>query len=803
MGTTSTKVSILLLFSALLFTIIARPSYAQWTASYGGADYEQARSIQQTRDGGYIVAGYTYSFGAGKSDIWVLKLDSGGNVQWQKTYGGSGHEQARSIQQTGDGGYIVAGYTVDSFGSVDDNIWVLKLNANGNIQWQKTYRGPGWEAANSIQQTTDRGYIVAGYTNSFNAEFNDCWVLKLDSGGNVQWQKIYGGSGYDQANSIQQTTDGGYIVAGRTQSLGVGDDDFWVLKLDSGGNVQWQKTYGGSRWEEAYSIQETTDGGYVVAGYTNSFGAGSSDSWVLKLDSDGNVQWQKTYGGSGDEYARSIEQTTDGGYIVGGYTYSFGAGFNDFWVLKLDSGGNVQWQKTYGGSITDWANAIQQTTDGGYIMAGDTYSFGAESSDFWVLKLSPNGTMGLGCASVQNTHAGVLSTNSSAMNSSARVGVSTATSQSSQATVQNTNVQAEFMCPVEGNCSDGIDNDGDGLVDCNDGDCKSDTDGDGYPALPCGNDCNDADYFINPGSKENCQDGKDNDCDGLTDCNDPDCKIDKDKDGYLAPPCGKDCNDSNASINPGATENCQDGIDNDCDGKKDCGDTDCKIDNDGDGHPVSPCGNDCNDADASVYPGAPEACQDGKDNDCDGAIDCNDSNCQIDADGDGWLIPPCGNDCDDSDATSNPGTAEVCQDGKDNDCDGQTDCYDSECATNQPCMKPDLVGEPEGQYVVGPDSDELGVKVSAVLRIRNKGNMDLGKCKVGIYLSDDTTLDPGDTLYKAKKISKVKVGEYKDKKIKVKDKNLVTGKYLICVIDVEGVVEELDEDNNLVVGQIP
>jgi len=382
---------VLLLLCLLLFG--PARTWAQnycWAKSYGGTDWEWPRSIQQTSDGGYVVAGYTCSFGAGDRDFWVLKLDRDGNIQWQKTYGGTDWDGARSIQQTSDDGYVVAGPT-ESFGAGDRDFWVLKLDRDGNIQWQKTYGGTDWDGARSTKQTSDGGYVVAGHTYSFGASDRDFWVLKLDRDGNIQWQKTYGGTDWDEARSIQQTSDGGYAVAGRTDSFGAGDRDFWVLKLDSDGNIQWQKTYGGADWDWARSIQQTSDGGYVVAGYTYSFGAGTSDFWVLKLDRDGHIQWQKTYGGTDWDGARSIQQTSDGGYVVAGYTYSFGAGLNDFWVLKLDRDGHIQWQKTYGGADWDWARSIQQTSDGGYVVAGRTESFGAGRADFWVLKLDRNG----------------------------------------------------------------------------------------------------------------------------------------------------------------------------------------------------------------------------------------------------------------------------------------------------------------------------------------------------------------------------------------------------------------------------
>ncbi|OGW53609.1 MAG: hypothetical protein A2Y81_06685, partial [Nitrospirae bacterium RBG_13_43_8] len=386
-------VSIEMLLIVLTFVLysISIASASQWVKTYGGAVREYAHSIQQTLDGGYIVAGSTDSFGAGSSDAWVLKLDDNGNVQWQKTYGGPGYDYVNSIEQTLDGGYIVTVFT-DSFGAGSSDAWVLKLDDNGNVQWQKTYGGAGYDYANSIQQTLDGGYIVAGSSKSFeNAciwEFRDLWILKLDGNGNVQWQKSYGFTcGKNDAYSVQQTSDGGFIVAGETY---YSDTNVLVLKLDGNGNVQWQKSYGSTSHEHAYSIQQTLDGGYIVVGSTNSFGAAGSDAWVLKLDGSGNVQWQKTYGGPLDEYANSIQQTLDGGYIMTGNTNSFGAGNSDTWVLKLDGSGNMQWQKTYGGSNLDSAYSIQQTLDGGFIVAGGTGAgaFGDNGDEnVWVLKL--------------------------------------------------------------------------------------------------------------------------------------------------------------------------------------------------------------------------------------------------------------------------------------------------------------------------------------------------------------------------------------------------------------------------------
>src|SRR3990167_857904 len=280
---------------------------------------------------------------------------------WAKTYGGRGQDYAYSIQQTSDGGYIVAGMG-DTF-DFDKDLWVLKLNSDGTVAWQKAYRGDDISAS-FIQQTSDGGYIVLGVI------FNDATrkkyflVLKLNSDGTVAWQqKAYGETGYEYANSIQQTSDGGYIMAGIGIDFDRIDSDFLVLKLNSDGTVVWQKTYGGTKSDSASSIQQTSDEGYIVVGNTYSFGTGSGDFWILKLNSYGTVAWQKTYGGTSYDYASSIQQTSDEGYIVVGNTYSFGTGSGDFWILKLNSDGTVAWQKTYGGTSYDFANSIHQTSD--------------------------------------------------------------------------------------------------------------------------------------------------------------------------------------------------------------------------------------------------------------------------------------------------------------------------------------------------------------------------------------------------------------------------------------------------------
>jgi len=330
-------------------------------------------------------------------------LEANGTIQWQRAYGGNGYDMARSIQQTSDGGYIVAGES-SSFGSSTE-AWVLKLDGNGGITWQNLYGGSGNDVAYSIQQTPDGGYIVAGETTSYGADGVDALVFKLKSDGTIDWWNSYGGANDDRARSIQQTSDGGFIVAGETNSFGVGDLDIWVLKLNASGTVQWQKTYGGTKDDAAYSVQQISDGGYIVAGGTTPDASILNDVFLLRLDTSGAVVWQNTYGGDNDDVGYSVQQTSDGGYIVAGKTSSFRNIFGDIWVLKIKSNGDIDWQKTYGGNDSNSAVAIRQAADGRYVVAGETAYFGAGDADVCVLKLEPTGEIGSGSTLISTSTA--------------------------------------------------------------------------------------------------------------------------------------------------------------------------------------------------------------------------------------------------------------------------------------------------------------------------------------------------------------------------------------------------------------
>jgi len=381
-------------------TIIpATSSSPHFCKAIGGPASEEGKSLIQTSDGGYAIAGYTKSFGAGSEDVYVVKLDANGNLQWTKTIGGPESEEGNSLIQTSDGGYAIAGKT-NSFGAGRWDVYVVKLDAKGNLQWTQTIGGKNDDVGTSLIQTSDGGYAIAGYTASFGAGELDVYVVKLDAKGNLQWTKTIGGPGPEIGYSLIQTSNGGYAIAGTTGSFGAGKADVYVVKLDTNGNLQWTKTIGGPKDDWGSSLIQSSDGGYAIAGYTISFGAGGDDVYVVKLDASGNLQWTKTIGGPDREEGNSLIQTSDGGYAIAGYTKSLGAGGRDVYVVKLDANGNLQWTKTIGGPESEEGNSLIQTSDGGYAIAGFTYSFGAGEKDVYVVKLDKNGNA---CCAVSQT----------------------------------------------------------------------------------------------------------------------------------------------------------------------------------------------------------------------------------------------------------------------------------------------------------------------------------------------------------------------------------------------------------------
>jgi hypothetical protein len=296
--------------------------------------------LVQTTDGGYALAGSTESFGTGVTDFWLVKTDAAGTMMWERTYGGTFYDEAYSLVQTGDGGYALAGYTGFLDGPCD--FWLVKTYANGTMMWNRTYGGTNNEWAEALVQTTDGGYALAGYTGSPLVYDRDFWLVKTDANGTMMWERTYGGTDYDNAYALIQTSDDGYALAGYTQSFGAGSPDFWLVKTDATGTMMWNRTYGGTYCDDlAYALAQTSDGGYALAGVRGSFGTGSDDFWLVKTDAAGTMMWNRTYGGWSTDQSFALVLTGDDGYALAGWTSSFGAGNYDFWLVKTDASGNI------------------------------------------------------------------------------------------------------------------------------------------------------------------------------------------------------------------------------------------------------------------------------------------------------------------------------------------------------------------------------------------------------------------------------------------------------------------------------
>jgi hypothetical protein len=360
-----------LLISLLIMIFISKITSAQTTFQklYGGTSYDYGYSVDLTSDGGYILCGVTSSFGAGNGDVYLIKTDANGDTLWSKTFGGANSDEGHSVQQTSDGGYIVAGYT-SSFGSPS---YAIRTDANGNKLWAKTFGGSVIDMLVSVQQTSDLGFIFAGYTLSFGSGNFDVYLFKTDADGNISWTKTYGGANTDYGTAVRQTSDGGYIITGYTSSFNGAFSDVYLIRTDANGNPAWSKTYGGSGSERGYDVRQTNDGGFIVAGYTDSFGAGGDDVYLLKTDANGGLLWSETFGGTGNDMGYSVEQTIDHGYIVAGSKAS--GAFSDVYLVKTDSNGVVTMSKTYGGGADDQGYSVKQTGDGGYIVGGYSNSF--------------------------------------------------------------------------------------------------------------------------------------------------------------------------------------------------------------------------------------------------------------------------------------------------------------------------------------------------------------------------------------------------------------------------------------------
>jgi hypothetical protein len=409
----------------------------EWQKTFGGTGDDIARGIIETTDGGYAVIGYTNSIDGDitdkfveENDFWVLKLDINGNIEWQKTYGGSGDDKGRAIIQTFDGGFAITGPSKSSDGDGSNNEgqhdhWIVKLDAQGNIQWEKSHGFSGHDHSRSILQTNDGGYFIGGYldvdasgglgneTITTKHGVGEFWAQKLDTNGNLEWRRYFGGTNNDRIFKVLQAHDGNFLLIGSSESEdfdinnGNGSYDVWAVKIDTKGEMLWEKSLGGSGIDSGHAAVKTNDGNYLIAGAAISTDGdisnskGNSDAWVIKINDNGEMLWEKSFGGSNFDAAWAIDSGNGifSTHVIAGNSKStdgdttINNGENDFWVLKIDSSGKLLFEKSLGGSGLDFAYGVVETSDQKIVVVGETESTDKDitsnhgKKDIWIAKI--------------------------------------------------------------------------------------------------------------------------------------------------------------------------------------------------------------------------------------------------------------------------------------------------------------------------------------------------------------------------------------------------------------------------------
>ena len=367
-------------------------SWVLFNKAYGDFSYDYGRSMMQTSDGGYIIAGNTSTVGNSFSNVFVIKTDVKGTQEWMRSITYSPTDRANSVVVASDGGYIILGNTIPQSNESSD-VLLIKLGWLGNVEWSQSYGSNQEEIGNSISITSDGGYILCGHTVSPNTGFSFAYLIKVDEFGNESWSRTFGADGNDYAYSVIQSDEGGYVIAGITRSNGDSDGDAWIIKTDDQGFEEWSQTFGGDGTEAARAIQQTIDGGFIIIGHTNSIGSGNNDAFLVKVDSEGMYQWSQTFGGAGTDHGRSID-ITDDGYFISGYTDSYGTNGFQIWLIKTDLEGNLQWDEKYGGDGDDRAYWGQKVLDGGYAIVGSSNSNDNSVPDVILIKTDDQGKLG-------------------------------------------------------------------------------------------------------------------------------------------------------------------------------------------------------------------------------------------------------------------------------------------------------------------------------------------------------------------------------------------------------------------------
>ncbi len=381
----------------ILFFIFVTPrnASAQFLKVFKSSPYDQeGLDVLPTADGGYLIGGYTTNNTLNDCDVLLIKSDGAGNEQWRKTFGGSKPDFPYHMLQAADGNYFLVGYS-QSYGGGDYDILLIKVNSSGVLIWQKTYGSNGNDLARDIIATSDGNYMIVGWSKAAGQPDNNANLIKIDPAGTVIWNKFYGSNADDYGNSIQKTDDGGYIMIGQTFGFGASGGDAWLVKLNSNGDTTWTKRFGGSQNDEGYYLTVANDGGYVFLVRDSSNAGKDIDVRMIKTDPSGNEVWNKVYGGNLKDTPKMVQKTSDGGYIVAAISRSFGWVNPDMWILKCNSSGDTTWTRHYGGAQNEHCYVVREMPDGSFIATGKAASYGPDFDPIF-LKLNSAGTLVVG-----------------------------------------------------------------------------------------------------------------------------------------------------------------------------------------------------------------------------------------------------------------------------------------------------------------------------------------------------------------------------------------------------------------------
>jgi uncharacterized delta-60 repeat protein len=364
-----------------------RQFVSSWQIAFGGTSKDIAYGVTAAEKGSVIVVGQCRSYGKGRDDILVMKIDRNGKTLWKKTFGRKRKDIAYAVTRTADGNYVAVGESRSFSKLGDPDVYVVKFDTNGNLIWENTFGGKMRDFAKSVVATGDGGVLIAGSSESFGDDYLDAYILKVNKNGKEEWAKVLGGERDDIANSIALTADGGFVIAGVTQSYGYQSKDYYIVRFDKHAKQRWTKVYGEESEDIAKGVVATKDGGCVVTGSTKSYGSKRNDVMVIKVASNGKLIWQRLFGYKEKEWMNAITKTEDGGFMMAGLTDSFGHGEFDFYVMQLDRDGHSIWSPVYGGEDDDIAHALTRTTDGDYVVVGSTKSYGKGKEDYFIVKL--------------------------------------------------------------------------------------------------------------------------------------------------------------------------------------------------------------------------------------------------------------------------------------------------------------------------------------------------------------------------------------------------------------------------------